>query len=127
MYTYPRKARRGAAAVILVLLVFGAQSVNSKGSDSASRAPSGVRKNDKCSRSYDAKWPLTTPSSPEKAAVRAGIAIKALVTNKHADPENPAGFVTEFWILDVYKGADKLAASLGVLGGPGGVFNLRDQ
>eukprot|EP00094_Tigriopus_californicus_P011122 TCALIF_10733-PA protein Name:"Similar to VWDE von Willebrand factor D and EGF domain-containing protein (Homo sapiens)" AED:0.03 eAED:0.03 QI:146/0.91/0.92/1/0.58/0.84/13/648/1007 len=68
-----------------------------------------------------------TPMSPEKRVVRSNTAIKALVTNTHEDLGNPNGFIAEFWILDVYKGADKLAASLGVLGGPSGVFNLRDQ
>eukprot|EP00095_Tigriopus_kingsejongensis_P010132 maker-scaffold75_size407189-snap-gene-2.20 protein:Tk10132 transcript:maker-scaffold75_size407189-snap-gene-2.20-mRNA-1 annotation:"PREDICTED: uncharacterized protein LOC100142103" len=68
-----------------------------------------------------------SPMSPEKRVVRANMAIKALVTNTHQDVDNPNGFIAEFWILDVYKGADKLAATLGVLGGPGGVFNLRDQ
>ena len=66
--------------------------------------------------------------SPEKFVARAPIAVKALLTSKHPDPvHGTKAFVAEFWILDVLKGTDKLAAALGVMGGRNGVINLRDQ
>lgn len=68
-----------------------------------------------------------TPMPPDKRVFKSGIAIKALVTNKFMDPMDSDAAIMEFWILDVYKGADKLSSAMGILGGPGGVFNLRDQ
>ena len=92
--------------------------------------------------------------SVEKRAVRSSIVFKGLLTNRHRPPPppppvrprtHPGGlandpgvddadsgggeFVGEFWIVDVYKGAEKLAAQMGVVvdGGRGGVFGLRDQ
>jgi hypothetical protein len=69
--------------------------------------------------------------APEKRAVRSSIVFKGLLTDRHRsnDLKDDSEFVGEFWILDVYKGADKLAAQMGVMGGggPGGLFNLRDQ
>ena len=32
----------------------------------------------------------------------------------YPDEKNPGGYIAELWLLDVYKGADKLAASLGL-------------
>ena len=61
--------------------------------------------------------------SAEKRFVRANIAIKALVTKVHATTK-----ITELWILDVYKGEDKLAAALGLPGlGADAVFHLKDK
>lgn len=74
--------------------------------------------------SWSKHW---TPMPPDKRVFKSSIAVKALVTNKFPDPEDPDAAVMEFWILDVYKGADKLSSAMGILGGPGGVFNLRDQ
>ena len=60
--------------------------------------------------------------SAEKRIVKATIAVKALVTKVYD------GKVTELWLLDVYKGEDKLAAALGLPGtGPDAVFHLKDQ
>ena len=74
------------------------------------------------------------PMSPEKRAVRSNIVFKGLLTNRHASPRRYPGndedgeFVGEFWVLDVYKGAEKLGAQMGVMaGGQGGVFGLKDQ
>ena len=78
------------------------------------------------------------PMSPEKRAVRSNIVFKGLLTNRHKprrrgpdssrDPEDDGEFVGEFWVLDVYKGAEKLGAQMGVMaGGQGGVFGLKDQ
>ena len=79
------------------------------------------------------------PMSPEKRAVRSNIVFKGLLTNRHkprrrGGPEFGRGleddgeFVGEFWVLDVYKGAEKLGAHMGVVaGGQGGVFGLKDQ
>jgi hypothetical protein len=36
------------------------------------------------------------------------------VANTYPDDRNPNGYIAELWVLDVYKGADKLAASLGL-------------
>ena len=59
--------------------------------------------------------------SAEKRIVKATIAVKALVTKVY-------GTVAELWLLDVYKGEDKLAAALGLPGkGPDAVFHLKDQ
>ena len=69
------------------------------------------------------KW---TPLAADKRVFRAPIAVKALVTAVH-DGDEEDGKVLEVWVLDVYKGADLLASALGVLGGPGGVFNLRER
>ena len=61
--------------------------------------------------------------TPEKNFVKSTIAVKALVT-KHHDKNR----ITEVWILDVYKGEDKLAAGLGLPGtGAEAVFHLKDQ
>ena len=61
--------------------------------------------------------------TPEKNFVRSTIAVKALVTKHYAKNQ-----VTELWLLDVYKGQDKLAAGLGLPGtGADAVFHLRDQ
>ena len=61
--------------------------------------------------------------SPEKRFLKSTIAVKALVT-KHHDKNR----ITEVWILDVYKGEDKLAAGLGLPGtGAEAVFHLKDQ
>ena len=61
--------------------------------------------------------------TPEKNFVKSTIAVKALVT-KHHDKNQ----ITEVWILDVYKGEDKLAAGLGLHGtGAEAVFHLKDQ
>ena len=67
--------------------------------------------------------------SEEKRIIQANIAIKALVTGLHPDPKNPTNSkIAEFWIQDVYKGEDKLAAALGFPGtGPKAVFHLKDQ
>ena len=67
--------------------------------------------------------------SEEKRIIQANIAIKALVTGLHPDPKNPKNSkIAEFWIQDVYKGEDKLAAALGLPGtGPKAVFHLKDQ
>lgn len=66
--------------------------------------------------------------SPEKRAVMAPIVVKALVTNVFDEKSDKVrGDLAEIWIIDVYKGADKLAANIGVLGGPGGILNIRDQ
>ena len=76
-----------------------------------------------------------TPMSPEKRAVRSNIVFKGLLTHRHKpdfaarSPENDE-FVGEFLVLDVYKGAEKLGAQMGVAAGgdgPGGVFALRNQ
>ena len=65
----------------------------------------------------------STPMPPEKRIVKATIAIKALVTEVHSK-----NFTAELWILDVYKGEDKLAAALGLPGtGAEAVFHLKDQ
>ena len=59
--------------------------------------------------------------SPEKRIVKSTIAVKALVTKVYES-------VTELWLLDVYKGEDKLASALGLPGtGPDAVFHLKDQ
>ena len=65
----------------------------------------------------------------EKRIIQANIAIKALVTGLHPDPKNPTNSkIAEFWIQDVYKGEDKLAAALGLPGtGAKAVFHLKDQ
>lgn len=71
-----------------------------------------------------------TPMPPEKRVVHASIAIKALVTNLHPDLKHPdsGSVLAELWILDVYKGQDKLAAALGLPGtGADAVFHLKDQ
>lgn len=47
--------------------------------------------------------------------------------SKHEDDSGAGNYLAEFWVLDVYKGADKMASTLGVRGGLKGVFNLRDQ
>ena len=61
--------------------------------------------------------------SPEKKFVKSTIAIKALATKHHERNR-----ITEIWILDVYKGEDKLAAGLGLPGtGAEAVFHLKDQ
>ena len=79
------------------------------------------------------------PMSPEKRTVRSNIVFKGLLTNRHKprrrggpefgrDPVDDGEFVGEFWVLDVYKGAEKLGAHMGVVaGGQGGVFGLKDQ
>jgi len=36
------------------------------------------------------------------------------VANTYPDERCPNGYLAELWLLDVYKGADKLAASLGL-------------
>ena len=59
----------------------------------------------------------------EKRIVKASIAIKALVSEVHKNSTT-----AELWILDVYKGEDKLAAALGLPGtGAEAVFHLKDQ
>ena len=50
----------------------------------------------------------------EKRAAKANTVIKALMVDKYE--ENGNAFVAEFWILDVYKGADKLSAAFGLEG-----------
>ena len=80
--------------------------------------------NEKNCVSWSKQW---TPMPPDKRVFKSSIAVKALVTNKFPDAKDPEAAVMEFWILDVYKGADKLSSAMGILGGPGGVFNLRDQ
>jgi len=63
----------------------------------------------------------------EKRIIQANIAIKALVTGLHPDHSKNSKIV-EFWIQDVYKGEDKLAAALGLPGtGAKAVFHLKDQ
>ena len=64
----------------------------------------------------------------EKRIIQTNIAIKALVTGLYPDPKNSNSKIAEFWIQDVYKGEDKLAAGLGLPGtGPEAVFHLKDQ
>ena len=59
--------------------------------------------------------------SPEKRFMKAKIAVKALVNEVYDD-------VIDLWILDVYKGEDKLASGLGLPGtGADAVFHLKDQ
>jgi hypothetical protein len=36
------------------------------------------------------------------------------VANTYPDQRFPQGYIAELWLLDVYKGADKLAGSLGL-------------
>ena len=107
---------------------------------------------DRYTNKFDKRW---RPMSVEKRAVRSSIVFKGLLTNRHRPPPPPpqpvrprarpggladdpevddadsggGEFVGEFWIVDVYKGAEKLAAQMGVAvdGGRGGVFGLRDQ
>ena len=63
----------------------------------------------------------------EKRIIQANIAIKALVTGLHPDHSKNSK-IAEFWIQDVYKGEDKLAAALGLPGtGAKAVFHLKDQ
>ena len=65
--------------------------------------------------------------SEEKRIIQANIAIKALVTGLHPDHSKNSK-IAEFWIQDVYKGEDKLAAALGLPGtGAKAVFHLKDQ
>lgn len=60
--------------------------------------------------------------TPEKRFVKATIAVKALISKKYKND------ILEAWILDVYKGEDKLAAGLGLPGhGADAVFHLKDQ
>ena len=61
---------------------------------------------------------------PEKRVATARMAVKALVTAKYDEDD---GGMAELWILDVYKGAEKLAAAVGVLGGSEVVHHLRDK
>ena len=64
----------------------------------------------------------------EKRIIQTNIAIKGLVTGLYSDPKNPKSKIAEFWIQEVYKGEDKLAAALGLPGtGPEAVFHLKDQ
>ena len=66
----------------------------------------------------------------EKRIIQANIAIKALVTGLHPDHSKNLknSKIAEFWIQDVYKGEDKLAAALGLPGtGAKAVFHLKDQ
>ena len=86
-------------------------------------AESSHNNNNAC-RHLNRHW---TPMAADKRVFRAPIAVKALVTALHDDDDDDDGKVLEVWVLDVYKGADKLATALGVLGGPGGVFNLRER
>jgi len=59
----------------------------------------------------------------KKRFVKSTIAVKALVTKHHNKNR-----IAEIWILDVYKGEDKLAAGLGLPGtGAEAVFHLKDQ
>lgn len=61
--------------------------------------------------------------TPEKRFVKATIAVKALISKN--DPKDD---IFEAWILDVYKGEDKLATGLGLPGqGADAVFHLKDQ
>ena len=55
-----------------------------------------------------------TPTAPEKRAARASIAIKALLAGEHFKKEGGSEFIAEFLVLDVYKGADKLALHSGL-------------
>ena len=69
----------------------------------------------------EAKFFCTSRIPAEKRFVKASIAVKALVTKTFHN-------LTEIWILDVYKGEDKLAAGLGLPGhGADAVFHLKDQ
>ncbi len=75
-----------------------------------------------------------TPMAPEKRVIRSSIAVKALVSKTYpVDPDTSglagtSGYVAELWLLDVYKGQDKLASGLGLPGhGADAVFHLKDQ
>ncbi len=66
---------------------------------------------------------VSSPRSAEKRAMQSSIAFKGLLTHRHRVDE--ASFDAEFWILEIYKGADKLAAHVGLENG--GHAHLRDQ
>ena len=77
-----------------------------------------------CSRASNRGRKCESFVSPEKRFVKSTIAVKALVTKHH----NNKNRIAEIWILDVYKGEDKLAAGLGLPGtGAEAVFHLKDQ
>ena len=65
-------------------------------------------------------------SDEDKRVLKANIAIKALMIGSHPDKEEEgnSAFVGEFWILDVYKGSDKLSAALQL---SSDVFHLKDK
>ena len=66
-----------------------------------------------------------SPTDEDKRVLKANIAVKALMIGSHPDEnESNLAFVGEFWILDVYKGSDKLSAALQV---SSDVFHLKDK
>lgn len=73
--------------------------------------------------SCDEHQPERSSIPPEKRVLRSNIAIKALVTNTYPRHEGK-GVIAELWILDVYKGAEKLAVNIGL---PPNSVNIRDQ
>ncbi len=73
--------------------------------------------------------PRSAPLAPENRAEKADVVFKALLVDKHIDKNQasgvyPSSFVGEFLILDVYKGVDMLAATMGMTGISS---NLRDR
>lgn len=64
--------------------------------------------------------------SIEERARRAEIVFHGLAITTIPD-SNPVTYTAQFWIINVYKGAEILSEYLGLDAGNGGVYNLRDR
>lgn len=64
--------------------------------------------------------------SIEERARRAEVVFHGLAITTIPD-SNPVTYTAQFWIINVYKGADVLSEYLQLDPGNGGVYNLRDR
>ena len=67
----------------------------------------------------------------KKMITHANIAVKGLITNTYNDENNKEkedAYIAEVWLLDVYKGGDILAESMGIKPAvTSKTFNIRDK
>ena len=64
--------------------------------------------------------------SVEERARRAQVVFHGLAITTFPE-SNPVSYTAQFWIINVYKGAEHLAQYLQVEPGHGGIINLRDR
>ena len=64
--------------------------------------------------------------SVEERARRAQIVFHGLAITTFPE-SNPVSYTAQFWIINVYKGAEYLAQHLKLDTGHGGIVNLRDR
>lgn len=63
----------------------------------------------------------------EERAKRAPIVFHGLAIEATPEGDNSFLYSVQFWMINVYKGSESVAALLNLDPGSGGVFNLRDR